>query len=177
MNEYSWICSPTFDSTISHTTGNALSTFTPSLGVTPFTKPYRDVLCAHGFHCFRSSSLHVSFISRVMLVLPTSLYYSLNLNCTPLNVWWPRFTRKHAGIPSMQSRPQCACLTQSVQHVIVDCVIRKAPDGFAGPCRLDAATRTWLKELTLIFERLANDYITLVFNCHLEIQVQEHCKH
>ena len=40
-----------------------------------------------------------------------------------------------------------------------------------------AATTTWLKELTLIFE--PNDYIMLVFiiNCHLEIQVQEHCKH
>ena len=61
--------------------------------------------------------------------------------------------------------------------MIVDCVIHKAPGGFAGLCRLDAATRTWLKELTLIFERLANDYIMLVFNCHLEIQVQEHCKH
>ena len=104
LNEYSWICSPTFDSTISHTTGNALSTFTPWLGVTPFTKPYRDYLCAHVFHCFRSSSsLDVSFISRVLLVLPTSLYYSLNLNWTPLNVCWLRFTRKHAGIPSMQT--------------------------------------------------------------------------
>ena len=71
------------------------------------------------------------------------------------------------------------CMTQSVHHLVVDCVIHKAPDGFAGLRRLDAATRTWLKELTLIFERLANDYIMLVFiiNCHLEIQVQEHCKH
>ena len=105
LNEYSWICSPTFDSKISHTTGNALSTYTPSLGVTSFTKPYRDVLGAHGFHCFRSSSsLHVSFISRVLLVLPTSLYYSLNLNCTSVNVCWLRFKRKHAGIPSRQTR-------------------------------------------------------------------------
>ncbi len=67
-----------------------------------------------------------------------------------------------------------------MQHVVVDCVIHKAPDGFAGLRRLDAATRTWLKELTLIFERLANDYIIMlvfIINCHLEIQVQEHCKH
>ena len=84
--------------------GNALSTFTPSLGVTPFTKLYWDVLGANGFHCFRSSSsLHVSFISRVLLVLPTSLYYSLDLNCTPVHVCWLRFTRKHAGIPSRQT--------------------------------------------------------------------------
>ena len=54
--------------------------------------------------------------------------------------------------------------------MIVDCVIHKAPDGFAGLCRLDAATRTWLKELTLIFERLAKDYIMLVFNCHLLVR-------
>ena len=59
-----------------------------------------------------------------------------------------------------------------------DCVIHKAPDGFAGLRRVHAETRTWLKELTLLFERLANDYIMLVFiiNCHLEIQVQKHCK-
>ena len=81
-----------------------MSTFTPTLAVTPFAKPYRDVLGAHGFHCFRAySSLHVSFISRVLLVLPTSLYYSLNLNCTPVNVCWLRFTRKHADIPSKQT--------------------------------------------------------------------------
>ena len=104
LNEYSRICSPTFDSTISHSTGNALSTFTPSLAVTPFIKPFRDVLGAHGFHCFRSSSsLHVYFISHVLLVLPTSLYYSLDLNCTTVNVCWLRFTRKHAGIPNKQT--------------------------------------------------------------------------
>ena len=74
---------------------------------------------------------------------------------------------------------ECGRLTQPVQHVVVDCVIHKDPDGFAGLRRLDAATRTWLKELPLIFERLANDCIMLVFasNCHLEIQVPEHCKH
>ena len=40
----------------------------------------------------------------------------------------------------------CACgrLTQSVQHVVLDCVIHKDPDGFADLRRLDAATRTWL---------------------------------
>ena len=45
----------------------------------------------------------------------------------------------------------CACgrLTQSVQHVVVDCVIRKAPDGFAGLRRLHTATRTLLDELTI----------------------------
>ena len=48
-------------------------------------------------------SLYLSFISRVLLVLPMSLYYSLNLNCTPLNVCWLRFARKHAGIPSKQT--------------------------------------------------------------------------
>ena len=47
----------------------------------------------------------------------------------------------------------CRQLTQSVQHVVVHCVIHKAPDCFAGLRRLDAATRSWLKELKyLIFE-------------------------
>ena len=51
---------------------------------------------------------------------------------------------------------------------------------FADLRRIYAATTTWLKELTLIFEPLANDYIIMlvfIINCHLEIQVQEHCKH
>ena len=51
---------------------------------------------------------------------------------------------------------------------------------FADLRRIYAATTTWLKELTLIFEPLANNYIIMlvfIINCHLEIQVQEHCKH
>ena len=40
-------------------------------------------------------------------------------------------------------------LTQSVQHVVVDCVIHKAPEDFSGLRRQDAATRTWLKELNI----------------------------
>ena len=45
----------------------------------------------------------------------------------------------------------CACghPTQSVQHVVVECVIHMAPEGFAGLHRLDVATRTWLKELNI----------------------------
>ena len=52
---------------------------------------------------------------------------------------------------TQESAILCACgrLTQAVQHVVVDCVIHKAPDGFAGFRRLDAATRTWLKELNI----------------------------
>ena len=44
----------------------------------------------------------------------------------------------------------CACghLTQLVQHVVVDWVRHKAPDGFAG-LRPDAATSTWLEELNI----------------------------
>ena len=45
----------------------------------------------------------------------------------------------------------CACgqLTQSVQHVVIDCVTHNAPGGFAGLRRLDAATMTWLEELNI----------------------------
>ena len=47
----------------------------------------------------------------------------------------------------------CGQLTQSVKHVVVHCVVHKVPDCYAGLRRLDAATRTWLKELKyLIFE-------------------------
>ena len=38
---------------------------------------------------------------------------------------------------------------QSVQHVVVDCMIHKAPDGFAGLRRQDAATRYWLEDLNI----------------------------
>ena len=49
------------------------------------------------------------------------------------------------------SNVTCACghTTQSVQHVVVDCMIHKAPDGFAGLRRPDAATRSWLKYLNI----------------------------
>ena len=48
-----------------------------------------------------------------------------------------------------QESATCACghTTQSVQHVVIDCMIHKAPDGFAGLRRPDAATRSWLKDL------------------------------
>ena len=36
-----------------------------------------------------------------------------------------------------------------VQHVVVDCMIHKAPDGFAGLRCPDAATRSWLKDLNI----------------------------
>ena len=39
--------------------------------------------------------------------------------------------------------------TQSVQHVVVDCNIYKAPDGFAGLRCPDAATRSWLEDLNI----------------------------
>ena len=50
-----------------------------------------------------------------------------------------------------QESATCACghTTQSVQHVVVDCMIHKAPGGFAGLRRPDAATRSWLKDLNI----------------------------
>ena len=43
----------------------------------------------------------------------------------------------------------CGHITQSVQHVVIDCMIHKAPDDFAVLRRLDAASGTWLKELKM----------------------------
>ena len=50
-----------------------------------------------------------------------------------------------------QESATCACghTTQSVQHVVVDCMPYKAPDGFAGLRCPDAATRSWLEDLTI----------------------------
>ena len=60
---------------------------------------------------------------------------------------WHRSIWRHNETMGHTSLPYFACgrLTQSVQHVVVDSVIHKAPDGVAGVHRLDAATRTWLK--------------------------------
>ena len=50
-----------------------------------------------------------------------------------------------------QESAMCACglMSLSVQHVAVDCMIHKAPDGFAGLRRPDAATRSWLEDLNI----------------------------
>ena len=50
-----------------------------------------------------------------------------------------------------QESATCACghTTQSAQHVVVDCMIHKAPDGVAGLRRPDAATRSWLEDLNI----------------------------
>ena len=72
-----------------------------------------------------------------------------------------------------QESATCACghTTQSVQHVVVDCMIHKAP-GFAGLRRPDAATRSWLKDLNFEIWRTANDYIYLyVQACHIMLSV------
>ena len=45
--------------------------------------------------------------------------------------------------------PSCGHITQSVQHVVIDCNIYKAPDGFAGLRCSDAATRSWLEDLNI----------------------------
>ena len=41
----------------------------------------------------------------------------------------------------------CGCLP--LVQFLLDCMIHKAPNDFAGLRRLDAATRTWLKELNI----------------------------
>ena len=53
-----------------------------------------------------------------------------------------------------QESAMCACehTTQSVQHVVVDGMMHKAPDGFAGLRCPDAATRYWLEDLGLNIE-------------------------
>ena len=43
----------------------------------------------------------------------------------------------------------CGHITQSVQHVVVDCMIYKAPGGFTGLRCPDAATTYWLEDLNI----------------------------
>ena len=53
------------------------------------------------------------------------------------------------GCPRVSHMCACGHITQSVQHVVVDCMIYKAPDGFAGRRRPDAATRYLLEDLNI----------------------------
>ncbi len=63
----------------------------------------RCVSC-NGVHCFRASGgLYLSLLSRVLPVLPMSLYCSMDCYCSPVNVCWLRFTIKYAGVPSSQT--------------------------------------------------------------------------
>ena len=48
-----------------------------------------------------------------------------------------------------QPPPMPTCRPTLQQHVVVDCMIHKAPDGFAGLRRPDAATMYWLKDLNI----------------------------
>ena len=43
--------------------------------------------------------------------------------------------------------------THSVQHLVVDCIINKAPDGVSGFRRPDAATWPWLEDLNIAIGR------------------------
>ena len=64
-------------------------------------------------------------------------------------------------IPSQQARASSVAKTpsfsfcqvdmyaQSVQHVVVDCMIHKASDGFAGLRCPGTATRSWLEDLNI----------------------------
>ena len=50
-----------------------------------------------------------------------------------------------------QESVMCACrhITQSLHHVVVDCIIHNAPGGFAGLRHPPAATRYWLEDLNI----------------------------
>ena len=78
--------------------------------------------------------------------LPRKQWVKLNrLRCGTARVG---YTLKLWGA---QESSMCACghITQSVQHVDIDCKIYKAPDGFAGLGCPDAATRSWLEDLNI----------------------------
>ena len=80
--------------------------------------------------------------------------------CHACLLMWVKLNRLRCGTARVgdtlklwgaQDSATCACghITQSVQHVVVDCMIHKAPDGFAGLRRPDAATMSWLKDLNI----------------------------
>ena len=92
-----------------------------------------------------------------------SVPYSTN---DPVKAWsdhhkqWVKLNRLRCGTARVgdtlklwgaQESATCAYghITQSVQHVVVDCMIHKAPGGFAGLRHPDAATRSWLKDLNI----------------------------
>ena len=72
-----------------------------------------------------------------------------------------------------QESATCPCghITQSVQHVVVDCMIHKAPDGFAGLRDPDAATMSWLEDLNFRVETCSSSFqscdcqLLFVYSC------------
>ena len=65
-----------------------------------------------------------------------------------------------------QESATCVCghITQSVQHVVIECMIHKAPDDFAGLRCPDAATRSWMEDLNIEMLRTGKRLYTCLFH-------------
>ena len=124
------------------------------LHITIMTLPRRGVIASIAAHpSFRPHALSLDMCYHLREIFHASRgcdWIACDVALRVLATQW------NSGV--LKSRP-CACghITQSVQHVVVDCMIHKAPDDFAGLCCPDAATRSWLEDLYI--EGLANDYI------------------
>ena len=65
----------------------------------------------------------------------------------------------------MQEAASCPCghPTQTVEHVVTDCVLLKSPGDLTALCCPNAETRSWLSELPIELWTLIFDYLVVVW--------------
>ena len=128
---------------------------------------YRRMLRDFSFHAEPLLQLTITILPRRGVIASIAVHLSFR---QPRHVLppgadlhrkrWVKLNRLHCGTAhvgdtlklwGVQESTTCACghITESVPHVVVDCMIHKAPDGFAGLRCPDAATRYWLQDLNI----------------------------
>ena len=87
---------------------------------------------------------------------------------------WVRLNRLRSGTArvgetlqlwGMQEAASCPCghPTQTVEHVVTDCVLLKSPGDLTALCCPNAETRSWLSELPIELWTLIFDYLVVVW--------------
>ena len=87
---------------------------------------------------------------------------------------WVRLNRLRSGTArvgetlqlwGMQEVASCPCghPTQTVEHVVTDCVLLKSPGDLTALCCPNAETRSWLSELPIELWTLIFDYLVVVW--------------
>ena len=97
---------------------------------------------------------------------------------------WVRLNRLRSGTArvgetlqlwGMQEAASCPCghPTQTVEHVVTDCVLLKSPGDLTALCCPNAETRSWLSELPIELWTLIFDYLVVVWQTLIYIPLQK----
>ena len=94
---------------------------------------------------------------------------------------WVRLNRLRSGTArvgetlqlwGMQEAASCPCghPTQTVEHVVTDCVLLKSPGDLTALCCPNTETRSWLRELPIELWTLIFDYLVVVWQTLIYIR-------